>query len=39
MRVLLRALLAESPAMALLGPHQVGKTILALELANTRPTV
>jgi predicted AAA+ superfamily ATPase len=31
--------LAEAPAVALLGPRQVSKTILALELANTRPAV
>ena len=31
--------LAEAPAVPLLGPRQVGKTTLALELANTRPTV
>lgn len=30
--------LAESPAVALLGPRQVGKTTLALELAGTRPS-
>jgi len=30
---------AEAPAVALLGPRQVGKASLALELANTRPTV
>lgn len=30
--------LAESPAVALLGPRQVGKTTLALALAHTRPT-
>ncbi len=31
--------LAEAPAVALLGPRQVGKTTLALELARTRPAV
>ncbi len=31
--------LAESPAVALLGPRQVGKTTLALELAKTRSAV
>lgn len=31
--------LAESPAVALLGPRQVGKTTLALEVAGTRPSV
>lgn len=30
---------AEAPAVALPGPRQVGKTTLALELANTRPAV
>jgi hypothetical protein len=30
---------AEAPAVALLGPRQVGKASLALELANTRPMV
>jgi len=28
-----------APAVALLGPRQHGKTALALEPANTRPTV
>ena len=32
-------LLDESPAVALLGPRQVGKTTLALELAESRPSV
>ncbi|MSQ74156.1 MAG: ATPase, partial [Rhodoferax sp.] len=27
------------PAVALLGPRQVGKTTLALEVAKTRPSV
>ena len=31
--------LAEAPAVALLGPRQVGKTTLALELAKKRPAV
>jgi uncharacterized protein len=31
--------LAEVPAVALLGPRQVGKTTLALELAGIRPAV
>ncbi len=31
--------LAESPAVALLGPRQVGKTTLALEIAKTRTAV
>ena len=31
--------LAESPAVALLGPRQVGKTTLALEVAKSRPAV
>jgi hypothetical protein len=31
--------LAEAPAVALLGPRQVGKTTLALEVARTRPAV
>ncbi|MBL9119946.1 MAG: ATP-binding protein [Phycisphaerae bacterium] len=31
--------LAESPAVALLGPRQVGKTTLALEVARSRPSV
>ncbi|HEV8239988.1 MAG TPA: ATP-binding protein [Thermoanaerobaculia bacterium] len=35
----LTAALTESPAVALLGPRQVGKTTLALELAETRPAV
>jgi predicted AAA+ superfamily ATPase len=41
-RRLLRTLasaLAEVPAVALLGPRQVGKTTLALEVAKTRPSV
>ena len=32
-------LFAESPAVALLGPRQVGKTTLALEVAKSRPSV
>ncbi|TAK54586.1 MAG: ATP-binding protein [Gammaproteobacteria bacterium] len=35
----LTSALAEAPAVALLGPRQVGKTTLALELAHTRPAV
>lgn len=35
----LRTALSESPAVALLGPRQVGKTTLALEVARTRPAV
>jgi predicted AAA+ superfamily ATPase len=31
--------LAESPAVALLGPRQVGKTTLALEFSRVRPSV
>lgn len=36
---LLTAALAESPAAALLGPRQAGKTTLALEVAKARPAV
>lgn len=35
----LRGLLAEYPAVALLGPRQVGKTTLALEVSRTRDSV
>jgi hypothetical protein len=35
----LTAGLAEAPAVALLGPRQVGKTTLALAVAATRPSV
>lgn len=35
----LTSALAESPAVALLGPRQVGKTTLALDVAGTRPSV
>jgi predicted AAA+ superfamily ATPase len=35
----LASALAEAPTVALLGPRQVGKTTLALELAQTRPAV
>lgn len=35
----LTSALAETPAAALLGPRQVGKTTLALEVANGRPAV
>ncbi|MFO0376589.1 MAG: AAA family ATPase, partial [bacterium] len=31
--------LAEQAAVAILGPRQVGKTTLALRLAETRPSV
>lgn len=33
------AALAEVPAVALLGPRQVGKTTLALEVAKSRPSI
>ncbi|GBH32096.1 AAA family ATPase [Sphingobium xenophagum] len=33
------ARLDESPAVALLGPRQVGKTTLAQELADDRPSI
>lgn len=35
----LRSALAEVPVVALLGPRQAGKTTLALEVAETRPSV
>src|ERR1035441_1877746 len=35
----LNHLLGHSPAVVLLGPRQVGKTTLALEIAETRPSV
>jgi predicted AAA+ superfamily ATPase len=35
----LTAALAEAPAVALLGPRQVGKTTLALAVAETRPSL
>jgi predicted AAA+ superfamily ATPase len=35
----LTSALAEAPAVALLGPRQVGKTTLALEVASARPAV
>lgn len=35
----LTAALTEAPAVALLGPRQVGKTTLALELAESRPAM
>jgi uncharacterized protein len=35
----LNHLLEHSPAVVLLGPRQVGKTTLALEIAETRPSV
>ena len=34
----LNDLLDQSPAVALLGPRQVGKTTLALEIAKQRPS-
>lgn len=33
------ARLGETPALALLGPRQVGKTTLALEIGETRPSI
>ncbi len=35
----LTSALAESPAVALLGPRQAGKTTLALEVARSRPSI
>jgi predicted AAA+ superfamily ATPase len=35
----LTSALAETPAVALLGPRQAGKTTLALDVAGTRPSV
>ena len=35
----LTAALQEAPAVALLGPRQVGKTTLALEVADSRPAI
>ncbi|OAE41727.1 ATP-binding protein [Agrobacterium tumefaciens] len=35
----LRHLVDESPAVALLGPRQVGKTTLALNIGETRPSI
>ena len=35
----LAAALAESPAVALLGPRQAGKTTLALQMADQRPAI
>jgi len=35
----LKRLLSHSPAVVLLGPRQVGKTTLALEIAATRPSI
>ena len=35
----LKSLLDDSPAVALLGPRQVGKTTLAQELGDTRPSL
>lgn len=37
--ILLKKALAESPAVALLGPRQVGKTTLALAIAEVMPAV
>jgi uncharacterized protein len=37
--VRLNHLLSHSPAVVLLGPRQVGKTTLALEISETRPSV
>jgi predicted AAA+ superfamily ATPase len=39
LRPALTAALSEVPAVALLGPRQVGKTTLALEVARARPSV
>jgi predicted AAA+ superfamily ATPase len=39
LQLTLKSALAEVPAVALLGPRQVGKTTLALEVAGTRPAV
>jgi uncharacterized protein len=36
---ILKRALAESPAVALLGPRQIGKTTLALEMAEMMPSV
>ena len=35
----LKSLLDDSPAVALLGPRQVGKTTLAQELGDERPSI
>ena len=35
----LSSLLDESPAIALIGPRQVGKTTLALAIAEARPSI
>jgi uncharacterized protein len=35
----IRALMGHSPAVALVGPRQVGKTTLALEIAGAQPSV
>lgn len=35
----LQDLLGSSPAVALIGPRQVGKTTLALEISETRPSI
>lgn len=39
LQLALSSALAEVPAVALLGPRQVGKTTLALEVAGTRPAI
>ena len=39
LQLTLTSALAEAPAVALLGPRQVGKTTLAIELAHGRPAV
>lgn len=39
LQLALTSALAEVPAVALLGPRQVGKTTLALEVAGTRPSI
>jgi len=31
--------LQKNPAVAILGPHQVGKTTLALEIGKDRPSI
>lgn len=39
LQLTLMSALAEAPAVALLGPRQVGKTTLALEVAGSRPSI
>src|SRR3990167_6199160 len=39
LRTFLVESIAATPAVALLGPRQVGKTTLALEVAGTRPSL